>query len=163
MLYVNKETHLDHELTMEQLRWILNHPELDRPVLLSGDGPSVLIKTLTMPEELGTLPCGLYGPLMGDDPIYEEEVYYRPRGKREWDSRLLKRANGMLPHRPVRQVSQVSVIAGPYNGMMDLLYTVYGGPVAPREPGDPSLLDSEAALAQSKDFWRGHALVAPKE
>jgi hypothetical protein len=39
-----------------------------------------------------------------------------------------------------------------------ILYTAFGGPAAPREPGDPSLDGNEAGLAESKAFWAEHAL-----
>jgi len=38
-----------------------------------------------------------------------------------------------------------------------VLYTAYGGPVAPREPFDRSL--DEEAKAESEKFWAEHALA----
>lgn len=37
-------------------------------------------------------------------------------------------------------------------------YTAFGGPLAPKEPGDPTLKPEERA--KSEAFWREHALAA---
>jgi hypothetical protein len=39
-----------------------------------------------------------------------------------------------------------------------VLYTAYGGPQAPREPGDPAIKDF-AEQAASEIFWSEHALA----
>lgn len=39
-----------------------------------------------------------------------------------------------------------------------VLYTAYGGPQAPREPGDPSIKSWEELVA-SREFWSQHALL----
>jgi hypothetical protein len=38
-----------------------------------------------------------------------------------------------------------------------VLFTAYGGPAAPREPGDSSIASWEE-LTQSRRFWAQHAL-----
>ena len=98
------------------------------------------------------LECGIHGPSMGDEPVQEDEVYYAVRGDRKWTSRMVDR--------PVRKTDLVTVIAGPAPGVVEgnlALYTTYGGPLAPREPEDPSI-GSEEELQESKDFWALHAL-----
>lgn len=133
---ITKDSHLDHGVTTAQLAWLLEQ---------FGDRDGFFIETVDLPTRLGTVPCGLYGPLMGDDPVGRVAAR-APRAPREWPSRLV--------HRPLRQVSQVSVIAGPHEGDACVLYTVFGGPVAPQEPGDPKCNDKEA----SESFWAEHAL-----
>lgn len=162
----HKESHLDHGLSGAQVDYIMER---------FADRQSFFIETLTLPRELGTIPCGLYGPEMGDSPIGDSEVTYEPRGSRAWNSRLIDL--------PTRQQHQVTVIAGPHEepcwhcdgsggigewkaripcGTCDhgkvkhacILYTAFGGPLAPQEPGDPGCKDPEASAA----FWREHAL-----
>jgi len=136
------DSHLDHALTAAQIDHIMKR---------FGDRQSFFIETFTLPPELGTVPCGLYGPVMGDPPIQEDEVTYEPRGVRAWTSRLVDL--------PPRQQHEVTVIGGPHSdGIVDwpcILYTAFGGPAAPQEPGDPGCKD----LAASEAFWRDHALA----
>ena len=149
------DSHFDHALTPAQIDHIMK---------LFGDRPGFFIETFTLPPELGTVPCGLYGPIVGDPPIGEDEVTYTPRGDRAWSSRLIDL--------PPRQQHEVTVIAGPHEvpctlcggsgisgvwkarmgddqihenpcgcagGKITLpcvLYTAFGGPITPQEPGD---------------------------
>jgi len=169
----HRDSHVDHGLTEAQL-----HHLLDR----FADRRAFFIETFTLPAEFGTVPCGLYGPLMGDPAIREEEVTYASRGERTWNSRLIAL--------PARQQHEVTVIAGPHeetclrcggdgiwyglsippdNGPHQcddcnrtgkikhpcVLYTAFGGPIAPQELGDPNCKDPAASAA----FWREHALA----
>jgi len=134
----HKDSHIDHGLSEAQIRYLLDR---------FADQGSFFIETITLPTELGTVPCGLYGPLVGDPAIGEAEVTYEERGTRSWTSRLIDL--------PLRQQHEVTVIAGPHEGHPCVLYTAYGGPQAPQEPGDPSCKDPEASAA----FWREHALA----
>lgn len=134
---LHTDSHVDHGLTPEQLAWLLER---------YADRGEFFIDTAELPEHLGTVPCGLHGPAMGDDPIPDVEVSLESRGDREWPSRLCGRT--------ARQTRQVSVIAGPHEGHPCVLYTAFGGPVAPQEPGDPDCRDIEASEA----FWAEHAL-----
>ena len=160
------ESHVDHGLTAEQLQFLLDR---------FADRDSFFIETLTLPRELGTVPCGLYGPIMGDPPISDAEVTHATRGTRAWTSRIIDL--------PPRQQHEVTVIAGPHEepcwhcdgsgGIGEwkaripcgtcvggkvkhacILYTAFGGPLAPQEPGDPGCKDPEASAV----FWREHAL-----
>lgn len=134
-----KDSHLDHGLSQA----VINHL-LDK--FASKD--AFFIEEMTLPPELGEVPCGLYGPIMGDAPISEDEVYYTPRGERKYTSRMIRK--------PKRTSRVVTVIAGPDDGEPCVLYTAFGGPLAPREPNDPTL--PEEKLAESQDFWAQHAL-----
>jgi hypothetical protein len=168
----HRDSHLDHGLTDVQVRHLLGR---------FADRDGFFVETFTLPPELGTVPCGLYGPVVGDSPIGEEEVEYAPRGSRAWRSRLIA-----LPPRPQHEVT---VIAGPHEatcaecdgrgrwtgifpapplsevcGACDgigrvkyrcVLYTAFGGPLAPQEPDDPGCKDR----ATSAEFWRAHALA----
>lgn len=169
----HRDSHVDHGLTEAQLCYLLDR--------FAGD--SFFIETITLPRDLGSVPCGLYGPIMGDSPIGESEIHHARRGDRAWDSRLIDL--------PTRQQCEVTVIAGPLEEScptcrgtgetfhLDLgfgpfnqtltcfkcggakkivhacvLYTAFGGPAAPQEPGDPACKDPVASAA----FWREHAL-----
>lgn len=113
------DSHVDHGLTEAQLHYLL-----DRFTTCNA----FFLETITLPEDLGTVPCGLWGPAMGDGPISESSVDYARRGDRAWRSRLVDR-----PTRPTRQVT---VIAGPHDGSPCVLFTAFGGPPTPQEPGD---------------------------
>lgn len=137
---ITTDSHTDHALTPEHLEYILRR---------FGEREGFFIETVELPPQLASLPCGLYGPSMGDDPISDADVAMVTRGTRPNPSRLVYRAP-----RPSRQMT---VIAGPHEGET-ILYTAFGGPAAPREPGDPSLEGD--ALAESRAFWATHALSA---
>jgi hypothetical protein len=132
------DSHIDHGLTEAQLSYLIER---------FADRNSFFIETITLPLDLGTVPCGLYGPLMGDPPLREDEVTHAPRGTRAWTSRLVDR--------PARQQRDVTVIAGPHDGQACVLYTAFGGPASPQEPGDPGCKDPTASAA----FWQEHALA----
>lgn len=132
------DSHVDHGLTEAQLCYLLDR---------FTDRTGFFIETITLPTEQGTVPCGLYGPLMGDSVIGEDEVTYAARGVRTWTSRLVDL--------PPRQQHEVTVIAGPHDGHACVLYTAFGGPAAPQEPGDAGCKDP----VESATFWRDHALA----
>ena len=166
------DSHVDHSLTEDQLRYLLDR---------FADRNAFFLETITLPDQLGTVPCGLYGPIMGDPTIGENEVGHERRGTRAWTSRLIER--------PTRATRMITVIAGPHEvtcsichgdgrvpgigpgfgfslpcpeercegGKIKLacvLYTAFGGPASPQEPGDPGCKDPAASTA----FWREHAL-----
>lgn len=128
-------SHTDH-LTPAQLSWVLS---LEVP-----NDNQVRIQTLRMPDELGSLECGLYGPAMGDEPVTESLVLYGKRPGRSGESRLCRRGK--------RPTQLVTVVTGPHRGETGVLYTAYGGPEAPRELFD---VDTEEGRA----FWAEHALA----
>jgi hypothetical protein len=144
MLIITPESHLDHSATSQQLAWLLKR---------YATHSAFFIETFVFPDELGTLPCGLYGPIMGDPPVVASAavpVSYAPRNGRAGNSRLVA-----LPPRPGHGFT---VVAGPdEQGNPCVLYTVYGGPQAPREPWDPGLKTPEQK-AESETFWAQHAL-----
>jgi len=91
------ESHVDHGLTDKQVDFLLEK--------FAGRS-EFFIETVELPEELGTVPCGIHGPIMGDEPVAEDDVHYEERNDRPYKSRLITREP--------RQVCQVSVIAGPH-------------------------------------------------
>lgn len=131
------DSHLDHGLTPAQVDHILNR---------FGDRIAFFIETFELPLELGFVQCGLYGPAMGDAPVSDDDVMLDKRKGREWESRFVTE-----PTRPTRTMT---VIAGPHLGHPCVLFTAFGGPLAPQEPGDPDCKDLEA----SQKFWSEHAL-----
>lgn len=146
MLTIAKASHLDHALTKAQIAYIR---------ATFADRTGFFIETITLPAALGQVPCNLYGPAMGDAPVAENgsadlpPVMYRKRGDRPYTSRMLVK--------PSRMVSQVTVIAGPHDGAPCVLYTAFGGPLAPKEPADPTLKDSDRDASVA--FWNAHALT----
>lgn len=134
----HRDSHVDHGLTEAQICYLLER---------FADRETFFIETIDLPADLGTVPCGLWGPVMGDPPIAEDEVTHAPRGERTWASRLVKR--------PARLTRLITVVAGPHEMSACVLYTAFGGPPAPQEPGDPGCKDPVA----SSTFWRDHALV----
>jgi hypothetical protein len=136
---LHKDSHLDHALTDAHVAYIMER---------FGDYQAFFIVTVDLPDDLAPLPCALMGPLVGDEPVPESEVTYRKRGDRAWESRTIECA---YP----RTSRKVTVIAGPHDGESCVLYTAYGGPCAPQEPGDPGCKDKEASAA----FWAQHALI----
>jgi len=134
----HRDSHVDHNLTEEQIRYLFDR---------FADRNAFFLETLELPAQLGNVPCGLWGPIMGDPPVNETEVLHERRGARAWTSRVVER-----PTRPTRTIT---VIAGPHDNNPCVLYTAFGGPAAPQEPGDPGCKDPAASAA----FWREHALA----
>lgn len=187
-LIKHKDSHTDHGLTDAQLGYVLGvFSNFERKPIAGIEPPAVMVQTITLPEWLGTAPCALRGPNVGDIAYPDfaphaapEEadntivITMRKRGNRPYCSRTID-----LPCKPTRLVT---VIAGPHDGHELVLYTAHGGPPAPREVGELLLelekypaapLDVECStpkdattkretlqreLAQSRDFWATHAL-----
>jgi hypothetical protein len=65
--------------------------------------------------------------------------------------------------RPTRTTRKVTIIAGPHDGMVDVLFTAFGGPSAPKEmyewesKEDPAFTSLDEI--QSRTFWAEHALA----
>ena len=134
--------HDDHPITDQQMEWIQTHPDL-----LAEPNGTFLIKVLTMPEELGTIPSGLYGPAAGDGPIMEEDVVYEERGDRKGSSRKVN-----MPNRPARNICVIG-----RKGIV--AFTIYGtqsSEPSPKEPFDS--FANEEERQKSIDFWSRHAL-----
>lgn len=130
--------HADHGISQTQMAHI-------QGVLASEAPQGFFIREIKFSSELGTTRNALYGPACGDSPVIEGEVQYRPRGDRPWSDRAVT-----WPTRPVDYVQAIGVRDG--DGFK--LLTVYGGPLAPQHPDDPSNPDAEGARA----FWAQHAL-----
>lgn len=151
-MIIRSVAHLDHTLHSVHLSFILK---------MFGGRQSFFIETVEMPTsfrlpateldlEIPEVQLGLYGPLCGDDPVLENDVTYAVRGVRSCASRMTDR--------PARMTRQLTIIAGPHEGEPCVLYTAYGGPAAPREPGDTSI-ESWEDIVSSREFWKTHALV----
>lgn len=143
-LKLHPQSHLDHNLSSEHFEWLLKE---------FADKTAFFIATVTLPDHLGSVPCGLYGPVMGDDPIPEALVRYGVRGaNRKCATRLVDL--------PLRMTRQLTVVGGPLDDENPcILYTSYGGPAAPREPGDLTITTWEQVV-ESRAFWADHALSA---
>ncbi len=142
-MIITNDSHLDHGLS-----------DLHRAFITKlFEGRTAFFKeTVTLPSDLTALDSALYGPLVGDPPIAESDVTYIVRGARAGKSRVV--------NRPLRKTRLVSVIGGPHNDEPCILYTAFGGPIAPREPFDPSLVEGSPEHTESVAFWKEHALAA---
>lgn len=137
-LTIHNDSHMDHGVSTDIINYVLE---------LYKDKDAFFLETIDVPAEFGTVPCGLYGPLMGDEEITDDMVEMVTRGERPFPSRMIDR--------PMRQVDKLTVIAGPYEDQACVVYTMFGGPVAPKEPS-PDLNEDE--MVSSKEFWSKHAL-----
>jgi hypothetical protein len=142
-LKITKDSHVDHGLTSEVLDHIKER---------FADRDAFFIETFQLPVELGKVFCGLYGPLMGDDPVPEDIVYYGIRDGRKVATRMIQA--------PYRMVRTLTVIAGPHGEDSCVLYTAFGGALTEREPGDPDIKSLED-LEKSRKCWAEHALADP--
>ena len=134
--------HDDHPITDQQMKWIQTHPDL-----LAEPNGTFLIKVLEMPEELGTIPSGLYGPAVGDGPIMEEDVVYEMRGDRKGSSRKVN-----MPNRPARNICVIG-----RKGIV--AFTIYGTQASEPSPKEPfDSFANEEEKQKSIDFWSKHAL-----
>ena len=95
-LVVGHESHLDHGITVAMLMYVLNKFKNKR---------GFFIETITLPRNLGEVPCGLYGPAMGDSPI--------PRGEVRMAKRPGRRGPTPMIDLPPRLTRKLTVIAGP--------------------------------------------------
>lgn len=139
-------SHVDHGLPTETLRYVVETVEAERAAAL---GAGLVIHTVTLPERFAPVPCSLVGPATGHEPVSDDRVRYEPRPPREYPSRLVE-------HPPV-PTREVTIIVGEHEGDPAVLFTAFGGPLAPREPGDPTLPEEQRAEAEA--FWREHALA----
>jgi hypothetical protein len=140
MLTITKDSHLDHALTVQHLAWLLAQ---------CGSREGFFIETFSLPGDLPALPCALHGPEMGDEPVPESECQYVKRGDREYLSRVCNRSP--------RLIRKLTVIAGPHEGLDCILYTAFGGPLAAKEHGDPTIKPGKEST-ESAEFWSDHAL-----
>jgi hypothetical protein len=136
-MILHEDSHTDH-VSPDVLNFVLEKFK---------DRDGFFAEVIELPEGL-TAECGLYGPIMGDPPVPEEEVSYLVRAGRMWRTRMVDR--------PKRQVKTVTVIGGSYQEHPCVLWTVYGGPLAPQELNDPALKDEDRE--KSRKFWSEHAL-----
>lgn len=136
---ITSDSHTDHGLNEEHLDFLRKHFKRRN---------EFFIESCELPENLPALSCGLYGPIMGDVSVPEDVVVWETRGDRGYTSRMVD-----FPKRPTRIVT---VIAGPHGDEPCILFTAYGGPLAPKGPNDPSRSSSE--IEESEVFWAEHAL-----
>jgi len=134
-----------HGMSKDHLDFIASHPDV-----LAARGPV----TFELPEKLDPVPMALVGPATGHPPVKENEVHYTNRGGgRSWDSRMIHGE-----HQPTRTVTAISV---PHKETgKPFLITAFGGPLAPKEPGDKS--HTEESRKASEAFWSEHALLTGK-
>jgi len=133
--------HADHGITQQQQNFIADHIRAQAPA-------GFFILQINIPESLGSVQNAMYGPASGDAPVSEQAVRYEARGDREWADRLIAQ--------PSRPCAYVQAIGMPDAEGNFTLFTVYGGPLAPQHPDDPSNATPDA----SREFWSEHALAS---
>jgi hypothetical protein len=136
---ITANSHLDHALPPEVVAFIAER---------YANQTSFLIETIDLPEGFEPVSCILIGPSVGLPTVDEARVTYEVRGPRRYASRMCASPKSLS--------RQVTVIMGEHEGEA-ILFTAYGGPCAPREPGDPSITSWEE-LQASRKFWSEHAL-----
>ncbi len=142
MIKIAKVFHADHGIDAATLLWALSH--------LTTDG--FFNRTLTLPESHIGVSCGLYGPSVGDAPIADDATYMVVRNPERGGVNPPARMTSQ-PLRPTRLLTFI----GSKEGDNVTIYTSYGGPAAPRLPGD-STLTTEEEKAEAVAFWATHAL-----
>lgn len=136
---LHADSHVDH-VPAEVVAYIVER-------FANRDG--FLIETIDLPPHLPEVRCDLHGPEVGDLPIPDDDWFMAHRGGRQWPSKM----TGRKP----RMTRVVTFVAGPYQDESCVLFTVHGGPKAPREVNDPSLVGDDA-IDESAEFWSTHAL-----
>jgi len=140
-----KESHLDHGLSSAHIDFIMKHWALNKSIFAGQDVTPIEVE---LPAELENLSCGLVGPSTGFPAVPDEDATYIVRNGRKWASRMTAQQ--------AHATRTLTYIVGQYNGE-EVLFTAYGGPCAPREPGDTSLSTMEE-ITHSRKFWAQHAL-----
>jgi hypothetical protein len=64
--------HADHDVSEKHLAWALGK-------VLDEGKKGFFLSTLDLPSGYASLPCGLHGPLVGDEPIPDSEVEWVTR------------------------------------------------------------------------------------
>lgn len=136
--------HKDHGITQAQWDYILARLEVECLGVIG-----FFIHQIFMPIDLGTVPCAIYGPIMGDSPILDSEVFMKQRSADRPPDRMI--------NKPMRREYYVQVIGIWSDKDEDRkIFTCYGGPLAPQNPLDPNLVPE--AKRDSEAFWAQHAL-----
>lgn len=139
---IKKVYHADHGIphfTVLQVIQALDLPE------------GFFLRTTTLPDGAPYALNSLYGPKSGDAPVEESEVIYAQRSPDRPPSRMVAR-----PKRPTRTVTAIGMVEP--DGVT--VYTIYGGPSAEREPGDPTIANDPELIKAAKAFWAKHALAS---
>ena len=138
--------HADHGITGDQINHI-------QEALVKNTENGFFMTEIIIPEELGTVPCSLYGPLMDDGDVPRAAVKMIKRSED-------RPADPLLVGFKTRPVDYVQVI-----GIRDMkadsfqLFTIYGGPAAPRNPLDESI-ETDKERLEAQEFWASHALAS---
>lgn len=153
-----------HSLTIHAASHLDHFPASDRPTVLAlaqaqwiayreGARAFTPLPPLVISWETElSYACDLLGPSTGQAEVLELSAFYGVRPGRRWASRFVRAE-------PVA-TNVLTMVVGPHDGHPWVLYTLYAGPAAPREPGDLSLRTMEEIEA-SRAFWAVHALAQP--
>jgi hypothetical protein len=143
MATIKKIFHADHGIEQTVIQQVIDSLNLQ---------PGFFLKTTTLPEGAPDAMNALYGPASGDAPVTAfDDVFYAIRSEDRPPSRMID-----LPKRPTRMVTVIGMVED--DGIT--VYTIYGGPAAEREPGDPTIANDPELVKSAKAFWSQHALAA---
>lgn len=141
--------HDDHGITDGQMEFIRNVVVNDETIEYDEGTNGFFKREIEITDDsLLPVPCGLYGPAMGDEPVTDDQVFFLKRNDRQWYDRCISA--------PVRPVAYVQVIGQKNENENFTVFTVFGGPLAPQNPSDPTNKDPKAAA----QWWQVHALVS---
>ena len=143
MLVIGSKSHLDHDVPWSVLMHLLG---------LFAEKNGFFTATVDLKSKGYDFPCSLIGPITRFDIVTEDQVFYKNRGDRTYQSRCVP-----INKYGVKKTSLLTVIAGPYEDIPCMLYTAFPGPSAPKEVNDPSMNEKERFFAEQ--FWKEHALA----
>lgn len=137
--------HSDHGITKKQLEFIQH-----KRVLLEFSDGTFIKMVIELPQNIGTVESSLYGPKSGDKPVMEKEVFYKRRGNRNGETRMLDK--------PKRLVSKICVI-GIRNGVAFTMYGTQSDKPSPMEVWDKKFKYlSSNEQEEIRKFWKEHAI-----
>jgi hypothetical protein len=146
-------THNDHGINSKQLALV----QECLTQIPQKDG--FFIQEIEIPDTAGPVICGLYGPVMGDEPIDNEDVAMIRRGNRPYKDRTVCRPfrlSNIVQVIGIKATRQYMSNARAVAEVHYNLFTVFGGPLAPKNPNDLSLTNDE--IEEARSFWAVHAL-----
>lgn len=148
---ITTKSHVDHGLRSQHIDFIGE---------AFGHRTGFFIETVELPHGIAPLPCSLVGPLTGFKAVDATEVEFRRRGDRIVPSRMMTGAAAWARGLHLIPTSRKLTVIGGIDAESGdcILFTAYGGPLAPREVGDPNITHVDD-LVKSFHFWLEHALL----
>lgn len=141
MLVLTNESEIGKYIPFALVLWVLKEYQ---------GWEDVLRQEFEIPAHIRDLDCPLYGEVMGDEPVPEQQVV--------WEKFPDSPAKFRIVHKPLRKTRVATIEAGPdSHGHACAVQRLYSGPkrVVPKD--DPSI-SSEYERVGVESFWLKHAL-----